>query len=172
MFRPLIALAFTGLALAAGPAAWAIPRLDLSGYPAPAAGDRRWVIQLPGLLRPSADGSISANPRDWRVELIVGQTTLVDCNQYSFSARLRPEPLAAGQGSLLYRVSEVGPLVSTRMACPGMPPRERFVPMAGKPFVVPYNVSAPIVVDAPRPLQLRWRLWKAETNSQPALALP
>jgi serine protease inhibitor ecotin len=53
-----------------------------------------------------------------------------------------------------------------------MPPRERFVPMAGKPFVVPYNVSAPIVVDAPRPLQLRWRLWKAESNSQPALALP
>jgi ecotin len=40
--------------------------------------------------------------------------------------------------------------------------------MAGKAFVVPYNASRPIVVDAPRPLELRWRLWKAEAQERPA----
>jgi ecotin len=145
----------------------AIPRLDLSGYPSPAAGDRRWVIQLPGVLPPTSDPAISANPRDWRVQLLVGQTALVDCNQHSFSARIRPERLPAGKGAI-YRVTNVGPLISTRMACPDNQRRSSFVPMAGKPYVVPYNASRPIVVDAPAPLELRWRIWKAEKASQPA----
>ena len=46
------------------PAARAIPLLDLKPYPAPAAGERRWVIQLPGVLPPTADTAISANPAD------------------------------------------------------------------------------------------------------------
>ena len=155
------------LALLASLGAGAIPRLDLSGYPRPAAGDRRWVIQLPGVLPPTADPAISANPRDWRVQLLVGQTALVDCNVHSFSARIRPERLPDGKGAL-YWVSNVGPLISTRMACPDNQRRSSFVPMAGKPYVVPYNASRPIVVDAPAPLELRWRLWKAEKASQPA----
>ena len=150
-------------ALAAG----AIPRLDLSVYPKPAAGDRRWVIQLPGVLPPTSDPAISPNPRDWRVQLLVGQTVLVDCNVHSFSARIRPERLPDGKGAL-YRVTNVSPLVSTRMACPGDQRTSKFVVMAGKPYVVPYNASFPIVVDAPAPLEVRWRLWKAEKASQPA----
>jgi ecotin len=168
------ALALASLALLpalAGLAVRAIPRLDLSGYPKPAAGDRRWVIQLPGVLRPSADPALSANPRDWRVQLLVGQTARVDCNQHSFSARLQAQRLPDGRG-VLYRVREVGPLSSTRMACPGRPPETRFIPMAGKPFVLPYNASVPIVLDAPAPLELRWRLWKAEAQSQPAQQVP
>ena len=160
-------------ALVALPAleASAIPRLDLSGYPRPAAGDRRWVIQLSGLLPPTSDPSLSPNPRDWRVQLMVGQTALVDCNQHSFSARIRAERLPDGKGAL-YRVSNVGPLISTRMACPGKPRQSTVVPMAGKPYVVPYNASLPIVVDAPAPLELRWRIWKAEKESQPAQLVP
>ena len=160
-------LAAGALVLLAAAAAGAIPRLDLSGYPKPAAGDRRWVIQLPGLLPPTSDPAISPNPRDWRVQLIVGQTAQVDCNQHSFAGRLRPERLPEGKGPL-YRVSNVGPLISTRMACPGKQRTSQFVPMAGKPYVVPYNASVPIVVDAPAPLELRWRLWKAEKASEPA----
>lgn len=149
----------------------AIPRLDLSGYPKPAAGDRRWVIQLSGLLPPTSDSSLSSNPRDWRVQLMVGQSALLDCNQHSFSARIRAERLPDGKGAL-YRVSNVGPLISTRMACPGNRPESRFVLMAGKPYVVPYNASFPIVVDAPAPLEVRWRIWKAEKESQPARLVP
>lgn len=156
------------LLLAAG-AGSAIPRLDLSGYPELSAGDRRWVIQLPGVLRPAADPSLSSNPADWRVQLIVGQMASVDCNRAMFGGKLRPVKSAQAGGPVLYRVTDVGPLASTRMACPpDQPRRNAFVPMAGKPFVVPYNASRPIVVDAPRPLELRWRLWKAESQERPA----
>jgi ecotin len=166
----LAALALGALAPAA-----AIPRLDLSAYPVPAAGERRWVIQLPGVLPPSDDPALSTDPRDWRVQLLVGQMATVDCNQTSFAARLRPwqpDPQDPRQTPLVFRVEAVGPLIATRMACPpGFKPRRAFVPMAGKPYVVPYNASAPIVVYAPAPLELRWRLWKAERQSRNALAL-
>lgn len=169
----VLGLACGALALALVPAsvpqAGAIPRLDLSGYPKPAAGDRRWVIQLPGVLRPTVDPALSPNPADWRVQLIVGQMAQVDCNRQVFGGKLRPVKPAQEGGPVIYRVTDVGALASTRMACPPEQPRRRaFVPMAGKAFVVPYNASRPIVVDAPRPLELRWRLWKAESQERPA----
>jgi ecotin len=171
LIRPVaVAAASAVLGLAALPAA-AIPRLDLSGYPAPAAGERRWVIQLPGVLPPTQDPALSPQPRDWRVQLIVGQLAQIDCNQHSFSGRLRHWRLADDK-PMVFRVDNVGPMASTRMACPpGQPRRQAFVTMAGKPYVVPYAVSHPIVIYAPAALQLRWRLWKAERQSRDAQAL-
>ncbi len=171
LIRPVVVAAASAfLGLAALPAA-AIPRLDLSGYPAPAAGERRWVIQLPGVLPPTHDPALSPQPRDWRVQLIVGQQAQIDCNQHSFSGRLRHWRLADDK-PMVFRVDNVGPMASTRMACPpGQPRRQAFVTMAGKPYVVPYEVSHPIVIYAPAAVQLRWRLWKAERQSRDALAL-
>jgi ecotin len=171
LIRPAcVAAASAVLGLAVLPAA-AIPRLDLSGYPAPAAGERRWVIQLPGVLPPTRDPALSPDPGDWRVQLIVGRMAQVDCNQHSFAARLRHWRLADDK-PMVFRVDNVGPMASTRMACPpDQPRRQAFVTMAGKPYVVPYAVSQPIVVYAPAGLQLRWRLWKAERQSRDALAL-
>lgn len=171
LIRPVVVAAASAvLGLAALPAA-AIPRLDLSGYPAPAAGERRWVIQLPGVLPPTHDPALSPQPRDWRVQLLVGQLAQIDCNQHSFSGRLRHWRLADDK-PMVFRVDNVGPMASTRMACPpGQPRRQAFVTMAGKPYVVPYEVSHPIVIYAPAALQLRWRLWKAERQSRDALAL-
>jgi ecotin len=171
LIRPVVVAAASAfLGLAALPAA-AIPRLDLSGYPAPAAGERRWVIQLPGVLPPTHDPALSPQPRDWRVQLIVGQLAQIDCNQHSFSGRLRHWRLADDK-PMVFRVDNVGHMASTRMACPpGQPRRQAFVTMAGKPYVVPYEVSHPIVIYAPAAVQLRWRLWKAERQSRDALAL-
>ncbi len=161
--------AWVAVAMLLGGSAAAIPRLDLSSYPKPVSGDRRWVIQLPGVLPPKSDPSLSANPADWRVQLIVGQTVELDCNRQTFGGKLRPVKPAQQGAPLTYRVTDVGALASTRMACPPDQPRRRaFVPMAGKAFVVPYNTSQPIVVDAPRPLELRWRLWRAERQERPA----
>jgi ecotin len=171
VFAPLAA-ALVGigsvLGLGATPPAGAIPRLDLKPYPAPLAGERRWVVQLPGVLPPSRDSGISASPEDWRVELIVGRNLEVDCNHHHFSGKLRSQALT-GTDLRIVRVTEVGPVASTRMACPpGELKRRAFVPMGGKPFVVPYNVSRPIVLYAPKDLELRWRLWKAERQQWPA----
>ena len=147
----------------------AIPRLDLQPFPPAAPGETRWVIQLPGLLSSSSDQAISGNPRDWRVQVIVGQLAKVDCNMHSFSGQLRMEKGTADPVVPYLRVSDIGPMASTRMACPaGEPLQQKFVAMAGRPFVVPYNVSRPIVVYAPKPLEVRWRLWKAETQERPA----
>jgi ecotin len=167
--RPLALAA--GAALLAAGAAGAVPRLDLAPYPAPAAGQNRWVIQLPGVLPPNPDPALSPNPADWRVELIVGREVEVDCNRAFFSGRIRSETIPAA-GTKVYRVSNVSPIGTTRMACPpGTPRRKVFLPMGGKPFVVPYNVSRPIVVYAPQELEVRWRLWKASREQRPAQRL-
>ena len=167
---PLLSAALAA-GLLAPLAAAAIPRLDLKPYDQPAAGERRWVIQLPGVLRPSPDPAISPNPADWRVELLVGRTVQVDCNQHRLSGRLKAETLP-GWGYTVYRAIDVGPLVSTRRACPpneGL--RQAFVPLGSKPFVVPYNASLPIVLYTPKDLEVRWRLWKAEAVQRPAQQL-
>jgi ecotin len=58
------------------------------------------------------------------------------------------------------------------MACPpDQATRRQFVALGGEPTVVRYNASLPIVVYAPRDLQVRWRLWKAETAQQQAQQL-
>jgi len=105
------------------------------------------------------------------VELIVGKEMTVDCNGPRLQGRIRQESVK-GWGYPIVRVSDVAIGPSTLMACPpDRGPRQAFVPIGGKPFVVPYNASLPIVLYAPRDLQVRWRLWKAETRQQPAQRL-
>ncbi|MFM7674185.1 MAG: ecotin family protein [Synechococcus sp.] len=166
---PALALAAAaGLASPLAPAG-AVPRFDAAAYPAPAAGERRWVIQLPGLLPPTADPALSPDPADWRVQLIVGRSLRLDCNRHSLAGKLVSETLPSS-GLPILRVQGAGAVLSTRMACPPEPPpRQGFVPLGGgKPFVVPYNASRPIVIYAPQDLEVRWRLWKAEKRQQPA----
>jgi len=160
------------LTLAAATPVAAIPRLDLSGYPPPASGEQRWVIQLSGLLPPSGGGTFSPDPADWRVQLMVGRSVLLDCNQQHLSGELRSQTIQVnGAPRTLWRASG-GVVLSTRMACPADAPRRpQFLSLGADPVLLPYRVSVPIVVDAPRSLQVRWRLWKAERQSQEALAL-
>ena len=160
-----VALAATGAAIAEQPVR-AIPRLDLSGYPAPAPGLQRWVIQPSGLLPKSSDPLISANPHDWRVQLLVGKEVDLDCNNSWLSGpSLRMQRLPEASGKALFVVN--GPLVvmKTRKACPPDQPRQRsFLSLGKQPYLVPYNPSWPIVVDLPKGAELRWRVWKAETR--------
>ena len=169
LVRPMALAIATALAVSG--AARAVPRLDLKPDPAPTVGEQRWVIQLPGVLQPSPDARISANPADWRVELIVGKEMTVDCNGPRLNGRIRSETLK-GWGYAIYRVSAVTRGPSTLMACPPeQGPRQAFVALGPKPFVVPYNVSLPIVVYAPKDVQVRWRLWKAEREQREAQQL-
>ncbi|MFM7269196.1 MAG: ecotin family protein [Cyanobium sp.] len=175
MFLPLRPLRGWLPLLLAGPCALspiavagAAPAPDLSRYPEPALGERRWLVQLPESVAPSRDPALSASPEDWRVQLIAGRQIEVDCNRYLFSGRLRSQPVA-GSDLRVVRISEVTPVASTRMACPeGQPKRQAFVPMGGKPFVMPFDPKRPIVIYAPRDLELRWRLWRAERRQWPA----
>lgn len=157
------------LLLALAVPARAVPPPDLSAYPAAAAGERRWVIQLPQPQAAAAGGSLSSNPLDWRVQLIVGRELRLDCNRHSFRGRIRSETVA-GQRYPILRISDVGPVASTRMACPPEAPlRQVFLPMGEKPVILPYNASQPIVIYAPRDLEVRWRIWRADRQQQRAV---
>ena len=150
----------------------AVPRRDLSSYPPVAAGEQRWVVQLPGVLRPGSDSLLSPNPADWRVELLVGRELPIDCNTRGLQGSMSEQPVP-GWGFTLYRVSSTGLPIASRMACsPDQPGRRGFVPLAAPTTLLPYNASLPIVVDAPRGLQVRWRLWKAERLQQQARPQP
>ena len=151
----------------------AIPHLNLTGYPEPAPGLKRWVIQPSGLLPKSADPLISAHPLDWRIQLIVGQTVTLDCNTKRLSGSvmtMRILPKATGKA--LFEVKGPVAVISTKMACPDdRPTRKSFLSLGMQPYLVPYNASWPIVVDLPENVQLRWRVWKAETRQQNAVKL-
>ena len=168
-----VCLTAVGLAAVAGfpapvAAAEPPPVADLKPFPAPAAGERRWVVRLPMQPPTSADPALSDSPSDLRVQLIVGKEVMVDCNPHSFNGSIERETIK-GWGYPLYRVTAVGPMASTRMACPpGRAPRRVFLPMGPKPFVVPYNAKLPVVLYAPADLELRWRLWRAEKTQLPA----
>ena len=165
-----VALAGTGAAITAQPVT-AIPRLDLSGYPAPAPGLQRWVIQPSGLLPKSADPLISANPHDWRVQLLVGKNVDLDCNNSWLSGPpLRMQRLPEASGKALFVVKGPLAVMTTRKACPPDQARQRsFLSLGKQPYLVPYNPSWPIVVDLPAGAELRWRVWKAETRQLEAL---
>ena len=150
----------------------AIPRLDLTGYPPPAPGLKRWVIQPSGLLPKSSDPIISTKPIDWRIQLIVGQTVRRDCNIKrlagpGMSMRMLPE----SSGKALFEVKGPVSVLSTKMLCHDQPTRTSFLSLGKQPYLVPYNASWPIVVDLPPDLELRWRRWKAETRQQTGLKL-
>jgi len=148
----------------------AIPRLDLSGYPAPAPGLQRWVIQPSGLLPKTSDPLVSAHPLDWRIQLIVGQEVTLDCNLQRLSGpgmTMRMLPQATGKA--LFEVRRPLRVISIKKACPaGAPEKRSFLSLGLQPYLVPYNSSWPIVVDLPKGAELRWRLWKAETFQQKA----
>ena len=119
----LATLATTGLSAFAGPAARALPMkkpapaADLKPFPAAGAGEVRWVVRLPKEPPASPDPALSAKPRDIRVELIVGREVMVDCNLHFFNGTIEQETIQ-GWGYPLYRVTDVGPMASTRKACP------------------------------------------------------
>ena len=164
------ALSLTALAAQRG---LAIPRLNLTGYPEPAPGLQRWVIQPSGLLPKSADPLISAHPLDWRIQLIVGQVVTLDCNTKRLSGSgmtMRMLPKASGKA--LFEVKGPVAVISTKMVCPDdQPTRTSFLSLGKQPYLVPYNASWPIVVDLPVGTELRWRVWKAETRQQMGVQL-
>ena len=142
----------------------AAPTPDLRPYPPAAPGERRWLISVDGTVE-AAPGTGTA--ADQRVEIIVGRTLTVDCNRHLLQGSLLEESVP-GWGFPMFRVKGGSQLVSTRMACPGQAPRREFVVLGGTPVLVPVNPRLPIAVVAPKELEVRWRLWRAEPRQQNA----
>ena len=149
---PLIALA-CALPLAA---CAATPEA-LKPYPAAADGYARHVIELPA----------QANEAEHRVELIAGKTLEVDCNQQRLGGQWQ-EKTVEGWGYGYYELGQVGPAVSTLMACPEGSRKQAFVQVGGERMLVSYNSKLPLVIYAPAEVEVRYRIWSAAAAASPA----
>jgi ecotin len=158
-----VALSALFSAILPSSSAGAAPTPDLRPYPPAAAGERRWYITVADPAAVAPPGAMA----DLRVELIIGRTLVVDCNRHFLQGTLVEERVP-GWGYPLFRVKGGSQVVSTRMACPGQAPRRQFVELGGGATLVPVNPRLPIVVVAPKELEVRWRLWRPETGQQPA----
>jgi ecotin len=138
---------------------------DMTAFPAAEKGMTRHVINLPKQQDESA----------FKVELIVGKTVKTDTtNSYFFGGALETETIP-GWGFDRYILRKLGPMAGTRIAVdPNAQEVERFISIGGEARLLRYNSRLPLVVYVPAGVEVRHRLWRAESNGHfvQKLALP
>lgn len=147
-------------AWAASNDAGAQPLEKVAPYPKAEKGMKRRVIQL----TPEKDESTL------KVELLIGQTLEVDCNQHRTGGELDSKTLE-GWGYDYYVFDKVTSPVSTMMACPDGKKEKKFITAyLGDDGMLRYNSKLPIVVYTPENVEVKYRIWKAEEKIQDAVA--
>ena len=132
---------------------------DVAPYPKAEDGFVRQVIHLPKQV----------HEEDFKVEVLAGKTLAVDCNRQRLGGTLEEKTLE-GWGYPYYRLDKVSGPASTLMACPDGKTRKEFVPVVGDGFVLRYNSKLPIVIYAPKDVDVRYRLWSASDKVEHARA--
>ncbi len=130
---------------------------NLSAFPPAEAGMVRHVLTLP-----EHEDEAGLN-----VELVVGRTVEVDAvNRHFFTGSVVAETIE-GWGFTRYVVPELGPMAGTLMAVePDAPKEARFIALGGEPYLIRYNSRLPIVVYVPEGVEVRYRIWSAETETR------
>ena len=103
----------------------------------------------------------------FKVELIVGKTVQVDeKNRYFFGGKIEKETIK-GWGYTRYYVSKLGPMAGTLMGVePKAPKIDRFITLGGEPYIIRYNSRMPIVIYVPEGVEVRYRIWTTDMESQ------
>lgn len=110
------------------------------------------------------------NESNYQVELIIGKTLKVDCNHQWFGAEVDEKDLQ-GWGYSYYVVSDLQGPMSTLMGCADNTKKDAFVQAnMGSDAFVRYNSKLPIVVYAPKGVDVKYRIWAAEDKVQDALS--
>ena len=124
---------------------------EMKPYPPAEKGYKRMVIHLQQL----------ANEDNNKLELIIGKTLKVDCNQHSFGGQL-VEKVAEGWGFPYFILKSVSEPVSTLMACPPDKQQlETFVQVRSNEGLLRYNSKLPVVVYVPNGFEVHYRIWTA-----------
>ena len=131
---------------------------DLKAFPPAGEGMSRHVLTL----EPQPDESLL------KVELILGKTVLTDAaNRYFFAGAIQEETIP-GWGYTRYILPTLGPMAGTLMGVdPAAPKVERFISLAGEPYLIRYNSRLPVVVYVPEGVEVRHRVWRAEPEAVP-----
>ncbi|EOF9298570.1 serine protease inhibitor ecotin [Enterobacter bugandensis] len=128
------------------------PLEKVAPYPQAEKGMKRQVIQLP----------VQQDEANYKVELLIGKTLEVDCNQHRLGGQLESKTLE-GWGYDYYVFDKVTSPVSTMMACPDGKKEMKFVTAyLGDNSLLRYNSKLPIVVYTPENVEVKYRVWKAE----------
>lgn len=123
----------------------------IAPYPKAENGMTRHVIQL--AAKPNED--------NYQVELVIGKTIKADCNRQWFMGDLEEKTLECW-GYSYYQLEDVKGPASTMMAC-SEPAKERFVTtQLGDDAFVRYNSKLPIVVYAPKDMDVKYRIWSTD----------
>ena len=134
------------------------PSESLAPYPQPEKGMSRQVIQLPEMK----------NEYLYKVELMVGQTMEVDCNQHLLLGQLQSETVEGwGYSYYVFKTAKSADSgvshVSTMMACPEDKKQKKFVTAnLGANGMLTYNSKLPVVIYTPDNIEVKYRLWKAD----------
>jgi len=144
----ILFLAITILPLFAAEAA----KEKYSMFPEAEEGYVRYIVDLPR----------TENDSDYKVELLIGKSMMVDCNYHSFSGRMEKFPLK-GWGYHYYKVSDIKSGPTTMMAC-REPKKEAFVSLylPVKMQYLRYNSRLGSVIYVPEGFEVRYRIWHAE----------
>jgi ecotin len=127
---------------------------NMKPYPAAEDGFERMVFRVPAAQDESAR----------KVEIVVGKTMSVDCNQTFFGGVLERR-VAEGWGYPYFIIEKVSGPMSTLMACPpGAENTEVFVAVNGDGFLQRYNSKLPMVVYVPEGFEVRYRIWAAQED--------
>ena len=128
------------------------PLEKVAPYPQAEKGMKRQVIQLPA----------QQEEANFKVELLIGKTLEVDCNQHRLGGQLESKTLE-GWGYDYYVFDKVTSPVSTMMACPDGKKEKKFVTAyLGDNSLLRYNSKLPVVVYTPDNLDVKYRVWKAQ----------
>ncbi|MFJ2279662.1 serine protease inhibitor ecotin [Pseudomonas sp. NPDC087803] len=133
---------------------------DVAPYPKAENGFTRQVIHLPK----------QDQEENFQVEVLAGKTLEVDCNRQRLGGVLDEKNLE-GWGYPFYRLEKVIGPMSTLMACPpGTQKKRAFVPVVGDGFMLRYNSKLPLVIYAPKDVEVRYRIWSASDKVGTATA--
>ena len=141
-----MAVTLAGSSLYAEP----VKKDNIHMFPQAQEGFMRHIIEVPK----------TDNDYDHRVELMIGKTMLVDCNQHSLRGKTENITLK-GWGYKYLEVSDIHNGPSTMMAC-REPKTEKFISLyMGDETLRRYNSRSPIVAYVPKGYEVRYRIWSA-----------
>jgi ecotin len=131
---------------------------NLKAFPPAEPGMTRHVLMLPP----------AGQEDSLRVELQIGRTVKTDAaNRYFFGGSLKAVNIE-GWGFTRYVVADLGPMAGTLMAVePDAPKVERFITLGGEPELLRYNSRLPLVVYVPESVEVRYRIWRADSEARP-----
>lgn len=137
-----------------------VKKEDISMFPEAKEGYVRYIVAVPE----------TENDYDHKVELLIGKTLLVDCNQRSLFGKIK-EVTLEGWGYTYLEVTDINKGVTTMMAC-REPKKEKFISLyAPKETLRRYNSRLPIVIYVPEGYEVRYRVWSASQNVEKGEAL-